>query len=726
MDITPIIAPLNDAQREAVTAPSQAMLILAGAGSGKTRVLVHRIVWQIQVNGLSPQSILAVTFTNKAANEMRGRVENLLDSSASSMWIGTFHGIAHRLLRRHAEQARLPKDFQVLDSNDQQRLIKRILADLKIDDKELPAKEVQWFINEKKDAALRSFHLVGNEDKNTRRFLRIYQEYEAACERSGVVDFSELLLRVYELFRDNDNILQQYQQRFSQIHVDEFQDTNHLQYAWLTLLSPNRDNIFVVGDDDQAIYGWRGAKIENIYNFKDHYPTHQTIKLEQNYRSSGAILKAANHIIANNKSRLGKELWTDLPDGEKISVYGAFSDVDEAKYVVDRIRSWVEDGNKRVDVAILYRSNAQSRQFEEQLMLTKTPYRVFGGLRFFDRAEIKNALAYLRLLANRHDDASFDRVVNTPTRGIGLKTIDEIRQLANSQQISLWMAAQCLIDQKLLPNRAGNALFYFLDLIEQLAAKTAELPLGEKVQIVIENSGLMAFYGQDKVEKSAEKIENLKELVNAANLFKIDVNSDADISELSEFLSHAALESAESQANEFDDCVQLMTLHTAKGLEFRLVFLVGLEDGLFPSQQSIYDAGKLEEERRLCYVGITRAREKLYITHAEKRLLYGRETPASKSRFLRELPAELLEEVRPKREVSRPMTAKSTSFSITNLPKEMQSDSRYRLGQRVEHESFGAGIILKMEGEGKTERALIKFSDDSRWLMPLYTKLHVI
>ena len=726
MDITSIIAPLNDAQREAVTAPSQAMLILAGAGSGKTRVLVHRIVWQIQVNGLSPQSILAVTFTNKAANEMRGRIENLLDSSASSMWIGTFHGIAHRLLRRHAEQARLPKDFQVLDSNDQQRLIKRILADLKIDDKELPAKEVQWFINEKKDAALRSFHLVGNEDKNTRRFLRIYQEYEAACERSGVVDFSELLLRVYELFRDNDNILQQYQQRFSQIHVDEFQDTNHLQYAWLTLLSPNRDNIFVVGDDDQAIYGWRGAKIENIYNFKDHYPTHQTIKLEQNYRSSGAILKAANHIIANNKSRLGKELWTDLPDGEKISVYGAFSDVDEAKYVVDRIRSWVEDGNKRVDVAILYRSNAQSRQFEEQLMLTKTPYRVFGGLRFFDRAEIKNALAYLRLLANRHDDASFDRVVNTPTRGIGLKTIDEIRQLANSQQISLWMAAQCLIDQKLLPNRAGNALFYFLDLIEQLAAKTAELPLGEKVQIVIENSGLMAFYGQDKVEKSAEKIENLKELVNAANLFKIDVNSDADISELSEFLSHAALESAESQANEFDDCVQLMTLHTAKGLEFRLVFLVGLEDGLFPSQQSIYDAGKLEEERRLCYVGITRAREKLYITHAEKRLLYGRETPASKSRFLRELPAELLEEVRPKREVSRPMTAKSTSFSITNLPKEMQSDSRYRLGQRVEHESFGAGIILKMEGEGKTERALIKFSDDSRWLMTLYTKLHVI
>ena len=726
MDITSIIAPLNDAQREAVTAPSQAMLILAGAGSGKTRVLVHRIVWQIQVNGLSPQSILAVTFTNKAANEMRGRVENLLDSSASSMWIGTFHGIAHRLLRRHAEQARLPKDFQVLDSNDQQRLIKRILADLKIDDKELPAKEVQWFINEKKDAALRSFHLVGNEDKNTRRFLRIYQEYEAACERSGVVDFSELLLRVYELFRDNDNILQQYQQRFSQIHVDEFQDTNHLQYAWLTLLSPNRDNIFVVGDDDQAIYGWRGAKIENIYNFKDHYPTHQTIKLEQNYRSSGAILKAANHIIANNKSRLGKELWTDLPDGEKISVYGAFSDVDEAKYVVDRIRSWVEEGNKRFDVAILYRSNAQSRQFEEQLMLTKTPYRVYGGLRFFDRAEIKNALAYLRLLANRHDDASFDRVVNTPTRGIGLKTIDELRQLANSQQISLWMAAQFLIEQKLLPNRAGNALFYFLDLIEQLAAKIAELPLGDKVQIVIENSGLMAFYGQDKVEKSAEKIENLKELVNAANLFKMDVNSDADISELSEFLSHAALESAESQANEFDDCVQLMTLHTAKGLEFRLVFLVGLEDGLFPSQQSIYDAGKLEEERRLCYVGITRAREKLYITHAEKRLLYGRETPASKSRFLRELPSELLEEVRPKREVSRPMTAKSSNFSITNLPKEMQSESSYRLGQRVEHESFGAGVILKMEGEGKTERALIKFSDDSRWLMTLYTKLHVI
>ena len=720
MDITSIIAPLNDAQRAAVTAPSQAMLVLAGAGSGKTRVLVHRIVWQIQVNAVSPQSILAVTFTNKAANEMRGRIENLLENSVSNMWIGTFHGIAHRLLRRHAEQARLSKDFQVLDSNDQQRLIKRLLDDLKIDPKELPAKEIQWFINEQKDEGLRSKDLVGSDDKNTIRFLRIYREYEMLCERSNVVDFSELLLRVYELLRDDEPLRLQYQNRFSQIHVDEFQDTNHIQYAWLTLLSPARDNMFVVGDDDQAIYGWRGAKIENIYKFQREYPQHQIVKLEQNYRSTGAILKAANAIIANNKGRMGKALWTETMDGEKIAVYAAYDEKDEAKYVVERIRQWVAVGNKRTDAAILYRSNAQSRQFEEQLMLTKTPYRVYGGLRFFDRAEIKNALAYLRLLANPDDDAAFDRIVNTPTRGMGSKTIDLLRQLANEQQISLWTAALLLSDSQQLSSRAANALSNFLNLIMEFENRTMGLSLGEKVHFVIEQSGLMAFYLQDKVEKSAEKVENLKELVNAAVAFKYKPDEEENLSELAAFLSYAVLESSESQADEFEDCVQLMTLHTAKGLEFPLVFLVGVEEGLFPAQQSTSNAGRLEEERRLCYVGITRAMKKLYITHAEKRFLYGREYFPSKSRFLGELPAAFLDEIRPKSDVSRPVTARTPVFSTTTLPPEIKTDSSYQKGQHVEHVTFGRGMILNIEGEGEKERALIKFRGGERWLMTIY------
>ena len=724
MDITSIIAPLNDAQRAAVTAPSQAMLILAGAGSGKTRVLVHRIVWQIQVNHVSPQSIIAVTFTNKAANEMRGRIESLLEDSASAMWIGTFHGLAHRFLRRHAKEAHLPKDFQVLDSSDQQRMIKRLLADLKINEKELPPKEIQWFINAQKDAGIRSKDILETTDKNTRRFLRIYREYETLCERNGVVDFAELLLRAYELIRDDERLRYQYQERFSQIHVDEFQDTNTIQYAWLTLLSPNRDNMFVVGDDDQAIYGWRGAKIENIYKFQREYPQHQIIKLEQNYRSTGSILKAANQIITNNTGRMGKSLWTEMADGEKITVYAAYDEVDEANYVVERIKNWVGEGNKRSDSAILYRSNAQSRQFEEKLMLSNTPYRVYGGLRFYDRAEIKNVLAYLRLLMNRHDDASIDRIINTPTRGIGLKTLDEIRKLAHEKQISLWAAANSLITEKVLPNRAANALFNFLDLIAQLDNKIANLTLGEKVHFVIEHTGLMAFYSQDKVEKSADKVENLKELVNAATVF-INDEIEEDISDLSVFLNRAALESGALQGEEFEDCVQLMTLHTAKGLEFPLVFLVGVEDGLFPSQQSIFDQVKLEEERRLCYVGITRAMRKLHITYAESRRLYGDKTYARKSRFLRELPTELLDEVRPKREVSRPITAKPI-FSTVNKLLELEPDSKFKKGQHIHHETFGSGIILNVEGEGEKERILIKFRGVEKWLMTAYAELTTI
>ena len=721
MDVTTIINSLNDAQRLAVTAPSQAMLVLAGAGSGKTRVLVHRIAWQIKVEGVSPHSILAVTFTNKAAKEMRGRIENLLSISAHNLWIGTFHGIAHRLLRRHAQQARLPETFQVMDSGDQLRVIKRLLSNLNFDDKQWPPKEMQWYINAQKDEGIRAKHCVETGDSYERQRLIIYKAYEELCDRSGLVDFAELLLRAHELLRDNADVLEFYQQRFTQVHVDEFQDTNTIQYAWLRLLTDGKDNLFVVGDDDQSIYGWRGAKIENIYSFQRHYPNHQIIKLEQNYRSTGTILKASNKVITNNTGRMGKELWTDAGDGDLISLYAAFNEQDEAYFVVDRIRAWVNEGGLRSDTAILYRSNAQSRQFEEKLMATGTPYIVYGGLRFFDRAEIKNALAYLRLIANRHDDASFERVINTPTRGIGAKAIDEMRNIARDQSVSLWSAAILLINQRTMSARATNALIVFLELIKSLENDIEELTLDEKVKRIVEKSGLMALYQNEKMDKGDEKIENLEELVNAAKLFEFDKDNEDKLGEVDMFLSYAALEAGVSQSEESEDCVQLMTLHSAKGLEFKQVFLVGLEEGLFPSQQSVDDTGRLEEERRLCYVGMTRAMQQLYLTYAESRRLYGRETYPRPSRFLREIPAELLQEVRMRATISRPVNAvqaKSAKF---------QTQGSYKLGQRVSHAKFGEGVVLQIEGEGAQERVQINFkSAGVKWLMLAYAKLDIL
>ena len=723
MDVTSIIEPLNDAQRQAVTAPSQAMLVLAGAGSGKTRVLVHRIAWQIQVEGVSAHGILAVTFTNKAAREMRGRIEDLLKVSAHTLWIGTFHGIAHRLLRRHAKQANLPDTFQVMDSGDQLRVIKRLLNTLNFDDSKWPLREVQWYINAQKDEGIRARHIIETADIYQRQMLRIYRAYEELCERSGLVDFAELLLRAHELLRDNPDVLDFYQQRFRQVHVDEFQDTNTIQYAWLRLLTDGRDNLFVVGDDDQSIYGWRGAKIENIYSFQKHYPNHQVIKLEQNYRSTGNILKAANKVIAKNQGRMGKELWTDSGDGDLISLYAAFNEQDEAYFVVERIRAWVNEGGLRSDAAILYRSNAQSRQFEEKLMATATPYRVYGGLRFFDRAEIKNALAYLRLMSNRNDDASFERVINTPVRGIGAKALDDIRSIARDQEISLWAAAIVLINQRTMTARATNALIGFLELIKQLDKQAEGLELYEKVKLVVEKSGLIELYQKEKMDKGEEKVENLEELVNAARLFDFsgDQENEENLSELDMFLTHAALESGDNQGDNFEDCVQLMTLHSAKGLEFKLVFLVGMEEGLFPSQQSVDDAGRLEEERRLCYVGMTRAMQQLYLSYAESRRLYGRESYPRPSRFLREIPAEFIQEVRMRASVSRPVTAvkpKTTS---------LQTTGSYRLGQRVSHAKFGEGVVLQVESEGAQERVQINFEQAGvKWLMLAYAKLDVL
>jgi DNA helicase II / ATP-dependent DNA helicase PcrA len=535
-----------------------------------------------------------------------------------------------------------------------------------------------------------------------------------------LVDFAELLLRVHELLRDNPDLLEFYQQRFLQVHVDEFQDTNTIQYAWLRLLTEAKDNLFVVGDDDQSIYGWRGARIENIFNFQRHYPNHQVIKLEQNYRSTGNILNAANKVISMNEARMGKQLWTEAGEGELISLYAAFNELDEAYFVVERIKAWVNEGGLRSDAAILYRSNAQSRQFEEKLMATGTPYRVYGGLRFFERAEIKNALAYLRLMSNRDDDASFERVINTPTRGLGAKAIDDIRLIAKEQSLSLWSAAITLVKQKPMASRAKNALVGFLELIDRLSAQAEDLELHEKVQMVNVQSGLIELYKNEKGDRGEEKQENLEELINAARLFDAEQENEENLSELDLFLAHASLEAGDMQGEDFEDCVQLMTLHSAKGLEFKLVFLVGMEEGLFPSQQSSDDIARLEEERRLCYVGMTRAMRQLYLTYAESRRIYGRESYPRPSRFLREIPAECIQEVRMRATVSRPQ-------SVPKSVDLMSQGRQFKLGQRVGHSKFGEGVVLQIEGEGAQERVQINFKQVGvKWLMLSYAQLDAL
>ncbi|MEE9425197.1 MAG: DNA helicase II [Methylococcales bacterium] len=719
MDITHLIDPLNDAQREAVTAPFQSALVLAGAGSGKTRVLVHRIGWMIQVENLAPYSILAVTFTNKAAREMQGRVETLMREDASTgMWIGTFHGLAHRFLRRHTAAAKLPDTFQVLDSDDQKRLIKRIIRSAELDETHFPPKQIQWYINGHKDEGRRAAH-VQTEGQFWEQMQQIYKTYEELCQRSGLVDFAELLLRCLETLRDTPELLDQYRNRFRYVLVDEFQDTNTIQYAWLKLLTQDQNNLFVVGDDDQSIYGWRGARIENIHSFQKEYPDHKLVRLEQNYRSTANILNAANALIANNENRMGKNLWTDDKDGDPITVYDAFNEQDEAYFVVNRIKQWIAEGNLREQAAILYRSNAQSRQFEERLVNAAMPYRVYGGLRFFERAEIKNTLAYLRMITNRHDDASFERIVNLPTRGIGSRSMDVVREIAKAQNCSLWDATRMLYRDGGLSARASNALKGFLELIENFAIEADDLSLHDQVRLIVEKSGLIAHYEKEGEEKGAARIDNLKELVNAARQFKneSDIDNEA-MQELDLFLSHAALESGDAQGDIDEDCVQLMTLHSAKGLEFDLVFLVGMEEGLFPGQKSLEEIGRLEEERRLCYVGMTRARQQLIISHAETRRLYGREQRAQPSRFLREIPNQYLQEIRMQGQVSRPVTAHqgNTKTSWTN--------SGFNLGQQVHHNKFGNGVILQQEGDGPQARVQVNFENaGSKWLVLAYANL---
>ena len=723
MDVTPIIEPLNDAQRQAVTAEAKPMLVIAGAGSGKTRVLTHRAAWLIEVEGVSPQGLLAVTFTNKAAAEMRGRIEQLLDMPVQHLWIGTFHGLAHRLLRRHWQEAKLPQNFQIIDSDDQSRLIKRMLKSLDIDESRWAPREVQYFINAQKDEGLRPQHLSDEDDPNRRQMIELYRVYQETCERGGLVDFAELLLRAHELWRDNPEVLDFYRRRFQHLLVDEFQDTNAIQYAWLRLLAGKTGVPFVVGDDDQSIYRWRGARVEHIHQFQKDFPGTEVVKLEQNYRSTGTILNAANAVIRNNNSRMGKNLWTEGAEGEPIRIYSAFNERDEADFVIGRLRDWSDQGNLRADAAVLYRSNAQSRALEEALINAGLPYRVYGGLRFFERQEIKDALAYLRLISNRNDDSSFERVVNRPTRGIGARTVEAIRSYARANACSLWRAAGAVASDE-LSGRAANSVQAFMHLIERMAKDTEHLDLPETVDAVIHASGLVEFFRKEKGERGEARIENLEELVSAARSFERDPAEE--MSELDAFLAHAALESGEGQADAWEDCVQLMTMHSAKGLEFPLVVMCGMEDGLFPHQRSVSDPNGLEEERRLCYVGITRARQTLYMTYAEQRRLHGMDSFSQPSRFIAEIPTEFVEEVRPRVQVSRPMSRPGRRQVGRQAPSAAQ-EIGIQLGQRVRHNKFGDGVILNCEGQGAHARVEVNFETaGTKWLVLGYANLDLM
>ncbi len=1088
VDVTPLIADLNPAQREAVTAGSGPLLVLAGAGSGKTRVLTHRVAWLVGVEGVSPHAILAVTFTNKAAAEMRTRIERMLAHPVSGMWVGTFHGLSHRLLRAHWKEAGLPQSFQILDAEDQYRLIRRVLKGLNLDEGYWPPKQTAWFINGHKEEGRRPAQLGQLNDPTQHQLARVYAAYEETCRRSGVVDFAELLLRAYELIHGNEALRTHYQSRFRHVLVDEFQDTNRIQYQWLELFAAAHKNLFVVGDDDQclvagtrimladgstvpierikpgdqvrscygtgdfraarvtgrfrkkvrralitlhtrggrslcstpehthfagyllgetpqtfflylmyrrgvgyrlgtsqvytrgqarpmvgfkqralqeyadalwvirthpsenearadetitclqygiptlpfvarkgkgrnglvhdpefirrvyetvdstanarrlmrdadldfdrphhqprgrnslrhnvvvtlcadrrgrtpmhrilvvgndpvcrqklhdmglsvrrakngsrswrfetvgkdfgklqalaariarrinanmvfkanlsgrslpfvqaahvkpgmiaidehgqpdvvervekrvmnamvydlniegthnfianglvthnSIYGWRGARVENILKFEQDHPGTRAVRLEQNYRSTGTILKAANQVIAHNQGRLGKQLWTADPEGEPILLYGAYTDLDEAHFVVERIQGWVAHGRLRAEVAVLYRSNAQSRVLEERLIQVGMPYRVYGGLRFFERQEIKDALAYLRLMASRHNDPSFERVANVPTRGLGAKTLDQLREHAKGGNVSLWEAAQKLLAENRLPARAASALKGFVELIERLTRESKDLILADQVEHMLALSGLIEHYKKEKGEKAESRVENLEELISAARGFE---HNDADgLDSLTSFLAHAALEAGEGEADAWEDCVQLMSLHSAKGLEFPLVFLTGLEEGLFPHQRSLAEPGRLEEERRLCYVGMTRAREQLVLSHAEVRRLHGQEHYASPSRFLGEIPSDLVQEIRAAGPAGRAPapglgTAPAGRQRRANAAAGRMPETAMPLGCRVRHETFGDGVVLHCEGQGSHARVQVNFEGvGTKWLVLGYARLQTL
>ena len=761
MDVSHLLDSLNAAQREAVSAEAGHKLILAGAGSGKTRVLTQRIAWLVEVERAPPWSILAVTFTNKAAGEMRARLQDLLPEGMHGLTVGTFHGIAHRLLRRHWREAGLPETFQILDADDQRRLVKRVINGLDLDEARYPHRKATWSINAWKDDGKRPDAIETRDHPQTRVMVDIYRAYEQACQRAGLVDFAELLLRAHELWLGHGELLDYYRQRWRHLLIDEFQDTNALQYAWIRVLAGDSGQVFAVGDDDQSIYGWRGARVENMQHFLNDFPDASTIRLEQNYRSTATILKAANSLIERNGERLGKNLWTAGDDGDRIELFTAWNEQDEARFVVERIAEHIDSGGQASDCAILYRSNAQSRNFEEQLIQRDLPYRVYGGQRYFERAEIKDVLAYLRLAANRHDDAAFERAVNTPPRGIGQRTLDTLRRQARRADCSMWDAALAEIGGSTLAGRARNAVQGFVTLIDGIGevvapvasgnhdpqrfdptlpgpersdqdtattepspaimpADRASLTLAEQVEHVIVSTDLRDYYERDSGGNAEARLENIDELVNVADRFEMSPEDvEAGLSELSAFLAHAALEAGEGQGRDPSQCVQLMTLHSAKGLEFPQVFLVGMEEGLFPSQRSIGEDGRLEEERRLAYVGITRARRNLIVSHAESRRMHGTQVLARPSRFLDELPAELIDEIRPRSGVRQPRYQELSAGAGTG--------SGLELGQAVQHAKFGRGTIISAEGQGSHARVQVNFEEHgSKWLVLAFAGLETL
>ena len=721
MDVSHVLDSLNEGQRDAVAAPLGNLLVLAGAGSGKTRVLVHRIAWHIATGEANPQGILAVTFTNKAASEMRSRIESLLGQSIHGMWVGTFHGLCHRLLRAHWQDANLSEDFQILDSEDQYRTVRRIIRAMMLDESQYPPKEAQWYINAQKDKGLRPEKINDDGDLTTAQMIKIYKIYQQTCESSGAVDFGELLLRTYELLHKNKLVREIYQNRFKHILVDEFQDTNELQYKWLKLLIGENNTLFAVGDDDQSIYSWRGARVENMKAFQKDFKETKLLKLEQNYRSTTTILNAANKLIGNNSKRLGKNLWTDGEEGERIGIYMAYNELDEARYVVNQIQKCSEEGGSFEENAILYRVSAQSRVLEEALLSSKIPYRVYGGVRFYERMEIKDALAYVRIATFHDDDISFERIINTPTRGIGSRTIEELRIVAKKDNCSLWAAAHYIIEHKLLSPRAVNALEEFIRLVQRMSLTKSQPALDDRVDSIIKLSGLINHFKKEKGEKGLARIENLEELVKASSEFELDDNEELkEMSAMQAFLAHAALESGETQAGDKSNCVHLMTLHSAKGLEFPSIFLVGMEEGLFPHQRSSGDLKQLEEERRLCYVGITRARKLLTLTYTQYRRLHGSDYYPQPSRFIDEIPAELLSEIRMGGNVTESLFRKKVTRTGSK-------DGKLTLGQRVSHTKFGEGVILNLEGDGDNMRIQVNFEKaGSKWLVASYANLQLI
>ena len=782
-----LLANLNPEQREAVTLPpvnsngqAQSALILAGAGSGKTRVLTTRIAWLIQTGQVSPIGVLAVTFTNKAAKEMMVRLSAMLPINTRGMWIGTFHGLCNRLLRAHHKEAGLPSTFQILDTQDQLSAIKRLLKGLKVDDEKYPPKQLQYFIAHAKERGQRAKDLSVGDDFQA-KMAQLYAAYDEQCQREGVVDFAELLLRSYELLKHSEPIRTHYQERFRHILIDEFQDTNALQYAWLKLLSGHdasrvnvsgmgSSSVFAVGDDDQSIYAFRGADVENMRLYeKQFHPL--LVKLEQNYRSHGHILDTANHLIANNSERLGKNLRTDAGHGEPVRIYEAPSDHAEAAWLVDEIKALINSGIRRTEVALLYRSNAQSRIIEHALFSAGIPYRVYGGLRFFERAEIKHALAYLRLLENPNDDTSFSRVVNFPTRGIGARSIEALQDAAREQQCSLYSAASSL------DGKAGATLSGFIRLVDHMREATRHNTLPETVEFVIQHSGLIQHYLSER--EGQDRVENLQELINAATAFIAEEGYGQDtaaallpgenapgvveVSPLAAFLSHASLEAGDNQAQAGQDAVQLMTVHSAKGLEFTSVFITGLEEGLFPHENSINEQNGLEEERRLMYVAITRAKERLYLSHTQSRMLHGQVRYNMPSRFLEELPSDSLKWLTPKAKDARwggsirsrstwqdgytrqreyesndffdsgserPRPVKrlgSASMEVKRLASPPRGDYPFRIGQNVFHTKFGEGRVTGLEGVDADARAQVNFKRHGvKWLQLSIAKLAAI